>query len=77
MNENSQSPGYPLSSMQLGILFHRLSAPQSGVEIEQIICTVRELLNLQAFNQACEQVISRNVIEYFIFSFISCKYSQK
>jgi len=48
--------------MQSGMLFHSLSAPHSGVEIEQIICTVREHLNLQAFTQAWEKVISRHSV---------------
>ncbi len=62
MNKNSQSSGYPLSSMQLGMLFNSLSAPHSGVEIEQIICTVREPLNPQAFTQAWESVINRHSV---------------
>ncbi len=62
VNENSESPRYPLSSMQSGMLFHSLSAPGSGVEIEQIISTVREPLNLQAFERAWEQVIDRHSV---------------
>ena len=48
--------------MQSGMLFHSLSAPGSGVEIEQIICTIRELLDLQAFQQAWDSVINRHAV---------------
>ena len=62
MNENHQLSYYPLSSMQSGMLFHSLSAPRSGVEIEQIICTIREQLNLQALSQAWQRVIDRHSV---------------
>ena len=43
-------------------MFNSLSAPNSGVEVEQIICTVREVLNLQAFTLAWEKVIDRHSV---------------
>jgi hypothetical protein len=33
---------YPLSPMQQGMLFHTLYARGSGVDIEQIVCTLNE-----------------------------------
>lgn len=50
---------YPLSPMQQGMLFHSLYAPGSGVDIEQIVCTLNENLNVSAFEQAWQRVIER------------------
>ena len=35
---------YAASPMQRGLIFHSLFAPHSGVDIEQILCTLREEL---------------------------------
>ena len=43
--------GYPLSPLQQGMLYHSLSARQPGVDIEQILCTLREELNVAAFER--------------------------
>src|SRR2546427_935351 len=53
---------YPASPMQQGMLFHSLSAPHSGVDIEQILCTLPEELNVAAFRQAWERVVERHTI---------------
>ena len=59
---NDVNEGYPLSPMQQGMLFHSLSAPHSGVDIEQILCTLSEELNVAAFRQAWERVVERHSI---------------
>ena len=59
---NDVNEGYPLSPMQQGMLFHSLSAPHSGVDIEQILCTLPEKLNVAAFRQAWERVVERHAI---------------
>ena len=43
---------YPLSPMQLGMLFQSLYAPQSGVDIEQLVMGLPEELNVSSFQQA-------------------------
>ncbi|PSB29399.1 non-ribosomal peptide synthetase [Stenomitos frigidus] len=53
---------YPLSPMQQGMLFHSLHEPENGVDLEQIVCTLRENLELPLFIQAWEQVIERHPI---------------
>lgn len=53
---------YPLSPMQQGMLFHYVSEQNSGVDIEQIIFSLPEDLNIQAFRSAWEQVVSRHAV---------------
>jgi amino acid adenylation domain-containing protein len=53
---------YPLSPMQQGMLFHALYAEQSGVDIEQMICTLQEPLHPLHFEQAWQRVLERHTI---------------
>lgn len=53
---------YPLSPMQAGMLFHALYAENSGVDIEQLVCTLHEPLNVERFEQAWQQVVERHPI---------------
>ncbi|MGL5922312.1 amino acid adenylation domain-containing protein [Chroococcidiopsis sp.] len=53
---------YPLSAMQQGMLFHSLHAQQSGVDIEQVICSIRDRLNVSAFIQAWQRVVERHPV---------------
>ena len=53
---------YPLAPMQQGMLFHSLYAEQPGVDIEQMICTLHEPLNLSHFGQAWQRVVERHTI---------------
>lgn len=50
---------YPLSPMQQGMLFHDLYAPQSGVYVQQLVCTLQESLNVWAFKRAWDRVVER------------------
>ena len=50
---------YPLSSVQQGILFHALSAPDSGVYVQQYCCQIRGNLQVSEFKKAWQQVIER------------------
>jgi hypothetical protein len=52
---------YPLSPMQEGMLFHSLYAPESGVYITQVACTLVNL-NVLALEQAWQEVIDRHPI---------------
>jgi len=53
---------YPLSPMQHGMLFHSLSAPDSGVYFEQLSCELREEVDLEAFRGAWQRVMDRHPI---------------
>ena len=53
---------FPLSPMQQGMVFHYLAAPHSGGDIEQIVCSLRESLNIQAFREAWDRVVSRHAV---------------
>lgn len=48
---------YPLTPLQLGMLFHSLSAPGSGIDIEQIVCTLREELDVTSLRKAWDRVV--------------------
>ncbi|MGH8161183.1 MAG: condensation domain-containing protein, partial [Gammaproteobacteria bacterium] len=53
---------YELVPMQEGMLFHALSERARGVDIEQIIITLQEPLNLEQFRHAWQVVIQRHAI---------------
>src|SRR5437879_3244310 len=62
MKMNPIADAYPLSPMQQGMLFHSLSTRQPGVDIEQILCTLREPVDAQAFARAWERAVERHPI---------------
>jgi Condensation domain len=53
---------YELSPMQQGMLFHAISARESGVDIEQIVMTLHEALDVAAFVRAWDAVLDRHTI---------------
>ncbi|MEH2333119.1 amino acid adenylation domain-containing protein [Nostoc sp.] len=53
---------YPLSPMQQGMLFHSIYAPNSGVYVEQMCFELHGALNVTAFSQAWQQVITRHPV---------------
>ena len=68
MNVNSTEDSYFLSAMQQGMLFHSLHAPQSGVDIEQLICALHENLSVSAFRRSWQRVIERHPVLRTSFS---------
>jgi amino acid adenylation domain-containing protein len=56
----SSEARYPLTPTQQGMLVHRLSSPQSGVDIEQVVCTLREHLEPDLLAQAWDFVVARH-----------------
>ena len=52
MNASRVEASFGLSPMQLGMLFHHLSAAHSGVDLEQIVCTLREEVDARALRAA-------------------------
>ena len=59
---NSRAESYGLSPTQKGMLFHHLDARDSGVDIEQVICALDEVLHKEAFVNAWQVVINRHAI---------------
>ena len=53
---------YPLTSFQQGILFHILDKPTSGVYLNQQSYTLKGKLDVQAFQNAFQQVVNRHQI---------------
>ncbi|MDF5729618.1 MAG: condensation domain-containing protein [Rhizonema sp. PD38] len=51
---------YTLSPTQQGILFHVVSAPNSGIYFDQQLCTLHGECNLLAFELAWQQVVARH-----------------
>ncbi|MEH1968905.1 condensation domain-containing protein [Nostoc sp.] len=62
MNKKDIEAIYPLSPAQQGMLFGTLSAPNSGIHIEQTNCVLQGTLNVQAFEQAWQWVVNRHSI---------------
>ncbi|MCP4702087.1 MAG: amino acid adenylation domain-containing protein, partial [Gammaproteobacteria bacterium] len=55
-------PGYPLSPVQQGMLFHSLYGEDCGVYLQQFIWDLREMLDVSAFERAWQRVIERHAI---------------
>jgi amino acid adenylation domain-containing protein len=53
---------YPLSPMQAGMLFNSIYSPDSGVDIEQVICDLNEDLSAPAMESAWQAVIARHAV---------------
>ncbi|MEH2067466.1 MAG: amino acid adenylation domain-containing protein [Nostoc sp.] len=53
---------YELSPMQQGMLFHSLSAPESGEYIELLSCVFKGNLDISAFKLAWQQVVERHPV---------------
>ncbi len=62
MDDKNINKTYPLSPMQQGMLFHSRIAPGSGVDIEQIIITLEERVDIDIFKSAWQNVIKRHPI---------------
>src|SRR5215210_4797353 len=50
---------YQLSPMQLGMLFHTVEAPESGVYFEQSVFTIEGSLDVASFERAWQTVTDR------------------
>jgi amino acid adenylation domain-containing protein/non-ribosomal peptide synthase protein (TIGR01720 family) len=51
---------YPLTPLQNGMLFHSLMAPESGVYVNQITCTLAADLDARLFRQTWERLIEHH-----------------
>ena len=52
MSLPSQKPGYPLTPVQQGMLFHHVQARHSGVDVQQLVATASEGIHTAAFRSA-------------------------
>jgi amino acid adenylation domain-containing protein len=53
---------YELSPMQHGMLFQTLYTPESGMYFQQTACTINGKLNITAFKQAWQQILTRHSV---------------
>jgi natural product biosynthesis luciferase-like monooxygenase protein len=53
---------YPLSPLQHGMLFHRLEGGNVGVDIEQMVGTLHEAIDVPQFERAWERVMQRHPV---------------
>src|SRR5579885_2071641 len=53
---------YPLTPLQSGMLFHSLAAPESGVYVNQVTCTLPADLDPRLFRQAWERLVERHAV---------------
>ena len=53
---------YALSPLQQGMLFHAVSEKQTGVDIEQVVITLRDPCDVTLLMQAWQAVIQRHTI---------------
>ncbi len=62
MSKNSDviDAEHPLTPIQQGMLFHHLSGGHPGVDLEQIVCDLREELDAKALLGAWQQVVARH-----------------
>jgi len=62
MDQNGITESYRLSPMQEGMVFQTVYDPTAGFYIQQMVCTLREELNVGALNEAWQRVVERHEI---------------
>jgi amino acid adenylation domain-containing protein/non-ribosomal peptide synthase protein (TIGR01720 family)/FkbM family methyltransferase len=62
MSRERTSTGYPLSAMQQGMLFHSVYDPQAGFYVQQMVCRLREDVNVVGLERAWQQTVERHDI---------------
>ena len=63
---------YRLSPMQEGMLFHHLQAPASGVNVEQLLCSLHESVQVDALMKAWEKIVERHAVMRTSFQWEDC-----
>ena len=61
-SENNNFERLPLIPMQEGMLFHSISSPNLGVDIQHISMTLNEQIDVEIFRRAWEQIIERHEV---------------
>lgn len=62
MPQRNPKASYRLSSMQEGMLFHYLRARTSGVDIEQLVCTLHEAVQADVLADAWRSTVERHAV---------------
>src|ERR1043166_776394 len=58
---------YPLSPVQQGMLFHSLSVPETGMYVEQLVCTLHGDLDVATFERAWTAVLAQHSVLRTLF----------
>jgi natural product biosynthesis luciferase-like monooxygenase protein len=59
MEHSYNQKWYRLSPMQEGMLFHHLYARNAGVDIEQLVCSLHEAVQIEALSYAWRKIVER------------------
>src|SRR5262245_10078305 len=62
MNRERISASYPLSAMQQGMLFHSVYDPGAGCYVQQMVCRLREEVDVVGLERAWQQTVERHDI---------------
>ena len=57
---NANIAGHPLTPTQQGMLFHQLSSPGSGVDIEQIVCRLHHPVDSERLLSCWKEVVRQH-----------------
>src|SRR5579864_4447002 len=72
MTTRRHKNSYRLSPIQEGMLFHHLNAKHSGIDIEQIVCSIREPIHIEAMRDAWRQIVARRDVMRTSFHWQDC-----
>src|SRR5690242_16606875 len=67
MKTELKKESYPLSPLQQGMLFHKLAATVSRVDVEQVCSRLREELDVAALERAWQCVVDRQDVLHTTF----------
>ena len=62
MGRERDAAGYPLSPMQQGMLFHSVYDPQAGFYVQQMVCSLREDVDVVRLQAAWQKTVERHPI---------------
>ncbi|HET8840935.1 MAG TPA: amino acid adenylation domain-containing protein, partial [Ktedonobacteraceae bacterium] len=62
MDREQQVERYPITPLQEGLLFNSVSASEPGIDSIQVICRLREALQVATFQQAWQQMYERHTV---------------
>src|SRR5690349_8500714 len=69
---NSANSRYNLSSMQEGMLFHHLQSGNSGVDHEQLVCSLHHSIDVEELRDAWQKLIKRHAVMRTSFQWENC-----